>query len=288
MDSVDIKITCMDNTFLAATRFTPAQKTNEEIKGAILIGPATGIKRQFYTNFATYLAQHGYGVITFDNRGIGESLRGSIKRCNASLQCWGEQDLPAVFEQLKQSFPNTHYHLIGHSAGGQLIGLMPNANELSSIFNVACSSGSLKNMHPSYKFKAHFFMNFFIPVSNALFGHTKSQWVGMGEPLPKNVAKQWRAWCNGSGYVKTAFDKTIQKHWYDELTMPSLWVNASDDFIANNTNTDDMLSVFTKIPYSKLTLSAEEHNLREIGHMKFFSQKSKVLWAYALNWLMEH
>ena len=70
--------------------------------------------------------------------------------------------------------------------------------------------------------------------------------------------------------------------------MPSLWVNASDDFIANNTNTDDMLSVFTKIPYSKLTLSAEEHNLREIGHMKFFSQKSKVLWAYALNWLMEH
>jgi len=284
MKSSDIEIICADKIKLTATSFTPI----ENIKGALIMAPATGIKRQFYANFAVHLAKHGYGVITFDNRGIGESLIGAVKDCDVSLQCWGEKDLPAVLEQLKKLFPNTRYHLIGHSAGGQLVGLMPNASEFSSIFNFACSSGSMRNMPFQHKFKAHFFMNFFIPFSNAIFGYTKSHWVGMGEPLPKNVAKQWQTWCNGRGYVKTAFGNTVHKHFYDELEIPSMWINAFDDYIANNKNTDDMISVFTKLPANKITISAKDHNLHAIGHMKFFSRKSKVLWSYALDWLAKH
>lgn len=101
-------------------------------------------------------------------------------------------------------------------------------------------------------------------------------------------ADQVRTWCNGSGYVKMAFGKTIQKHYYDKLETPSMWVNACDDFIANNKNTNDMISAFTKLPAKKLTLSAKAHALTEIVHMKFFSKKSNVLWVYALNWLAEH
>ncbi|NQZ79999.1 MAG: alpha/beta fold hydrolase [Colwellia sp.] len=280
----EIKIICSDKYALAATTFTPKQT----IKGAVLLGPATGIKRQFYANFASYLAANGYGVISFDNRGIGESLIGSVKKSNASLQCWGEIDMPAVLEQLKVNFPNTQYHLIGHSAGGQLVGLMNNAMELSSMFNFASSSGQIKNMSILQKFKAHFFMNFFIPANNAIFGYTKSQWVGMGEPLPKAVAQQWREWCNGQGYVKTSFGKTVHKHLYDELNIPSMWVNALDDEIAIDANVQDMLSVFPRMKAGRMTLTAAEFDLDEIGHMKFFSKKSKILWAHALNWLEEN
>jgi len=284
MTYIDTKIKCKDGELIAATIYSP----NKDPKGAILVAPATGIKRQFYDNFAKYLAEHGYGVICFDNRGIGESLTGNIKNSNASLQCWGEQDMPAVLEQLKIDFPDTKYHLIGHSAGGQLVGLMDNALELNSIFNFGCSSGRLKNMNFLYRVKAKFFMNFFIPVNNILFGHTKAQWVGMGEPLPKNVAKQWQEWCNGQGYVKEAFGKTIFNHFYDELATPSLWVNAIDDEIANNANVADMLSVFPKLNAQTLTLNSKDFGLNEIGHMKFFSKKSQVLWDHTLEWLEVH
>jgi len=277
-------VKCSDEYPIATTIFSPKEKAN----GAIIIGPATGIKRQFYNNFASHLAEHGYGVITFDNRGIGESLTSNIEESDASLQCWGEKDMPAVFEQLKKSFPDSKYHLIGHSAGGQLVGLMHNAMELSSIFNFACSSGRLKNMKMPYSLKAYFFMNFFIPVTNAIFGYTKSQWVGMGEPLPKGVAMQWRYWCNGAGYVKTSFGETVHKHLYDDLSMPSMWVNAADDEIAINENVADMLSVFSKLKSDRLTLSAQEYGLDEIGHMKFFSRKSQVLWTHVLSWLEKH
>ena len=74
---------------LAATYFSPIGS----VKGAVLIGPATGITRQFYKHFSSYLASAGYGVLTFDNYGIGGSLATSITACDASLISWGEHDL---------------------------------------------------------------------------------------------------------------------------------------------------------------------------------------------------
>ncbi len=282
----DINIICSDSYTIAATLFTP----NKEVKGAVMICPATGIKRQFYASFAQYLCDIGYGVITFDNRGIAGSLTGKVSQSNASLKCWGEKDMPAVLETLKSHFPNVRYHLVGHSAGGQLIGLMHNAKDIHSAFNFACSSGNLSNMHWSYIFKAHFFMNAFIPFSNLFFGHTKSQWVGMGEPLPKKVAKQWQFWCNGSGYVATDFGKAIETHLYDELTLPILWTNATDDNIANNANVDDMMRVFTKAAKhaQKRTFEPKAYNLDEIGHMKFFSRKAQHLWPQVDEWFTQH
>ena len=279
-----ININCQDGYQLVANVYKPATA----LKGAILIGPATGIKRQFYHNFAQFLAENGYGVLTFDNRGIGESLTGNIRESDASLQCWGEMDMTAAFDKLMSLFPHTCYHLVGHSAGGQLIGLMHNAHHISSVFNVACSSGCLGNMKWPFKFKAHFFMNVVIPVSNTLFGHTKAQWFGMGEPLPKAVAKQWRTWCNGQGYIKTAFGKTVHQHYYNDLEMPALWVNAPDDGIANDANVADMISVFPKMKAQTKTLHKDNYDLKEIGHMKFFSRQSKPLWQYTLDWLAKN
>lgn len=280
----EIKVQCQDGYTLAATLFKPSVT----VKGAVLIGPATGIKRQFYFSFAQYLAEQGYAAITFDNRGIGDSLIGHVNDSDASLQRWGELDMPAVLETLQSTVPNTRYHLVGHSAGGQLVGLMHNAAELSSMFNFASSSGQLRNMRIPYSLKAHFFMNLFIPFSNAVFGHTKSQWLGMGEPLPKAVGQQWREWCNGQGYVKTAFGKSVHTHLYDELMIPSLWTYASDDDIAIKDNVQDMISVFKNLPAHIVTLTPGENGLKEIGHMKFFSRKAQSLWPQTLQWLEKH
>jgi predicted alpha/beta hydrolase len=277
----EVGVYCQDGYKLSATIFKP----KSEVKAAVLIGPATGITQQFYKGFACFLAEQGYAVITFDNRGIGKSLSGKVSASKASLQCWGEQDMPAVLDFLKTAYPDSTYHLVGHSAGGQLVGLMHNAKDISSIFTFASSSGQLSNMKMPYFIKAHFFMNLFIPMSNLVFGHTKSQLIGMGEPLPKAVGKQWRDWCNGQGYVKTAFGKTIHNHLYDTLSMPSLWVNASDDDIAIDANVADMLTVFKNMNAETMTLSPEECNLTEIGHMKFFSRKANHLWKHPLAWL---
>lgn len=249
-----------------------------------MIAPATGIKRQFYNSFATFLSENGYAVITFDNRGIGESIGKSINAPNASLTNWGKLDMTAVLEQLKTTFPNVNYHLIGHSAGGQLIGLMKNAKDLTSIFNFGSSSGSLHYSKYPFKLKSAFWMNCYIPMSNFIFGHTKSQWVGMGEPLPKEVASQWSLWCNGKGYVAVDLDEKIKEHCYNELAFKSLWLHAEDDDIANHKSVKDMIRVFPNIQYEVITLKPKKLGFKDIGHMSFFRTKKKVLWNFAIDW----
>lgn len=276
------------NRPLTATVYRP----NKEVKTAVMIAPATGIKRQFYHNFANYLASQGFGVITYDNEGIGDSLSGPLNKCDASLISWGRHDMPAVLEALQGEFSDASYHLIGHSAGGQLIGLMHNATELASIFNVACSSGRIKNMAMPFKLQAMVFMDAVIPAGNLILGYTPADKMGLGEPLPRGVAKQWRDWCNGAGYVKTAFGNTLHTHFYDALTMPSLWLNFSDDDIANAKNVDDMLRVFTHLPAEKRMVDPSEFGLKQIGHMTYFSSKTYAkapkLWQMATDWLNQH
>lgn len=278
-----IEIACSDGYPLAAHLYTP----DTPAKAAIMVGPATGIKKEFYHSLAVFLQTNGYGVITFDNRGINESRRLPISKEPANLIDWGKLDMTAALEELKTRFPNTTYHLIGHSAGGQLVGLMENALEISSIFNVACSSGNLSNMSMGYWFQAKFFMNVFIPINNLIFGHTKSHWVGMGQPLPKKVATQWSNWCNGSGYVATDFGRAISvgEHLYDDIEAPSIWLWATDDQIANLANVKDMVRVFTNSPVEIEKLDPKELGYGEIGHMKFFSSRKKALWGRVIEWL---
>ncbi|MCO5229728.1 MAG: alpha/beta hydrolase [Chitinophagales bacterium] len=276
----DIQIYCTDHTTITGTIY----KT-DYIKGAVLIAPATGIKRKFYKEFAIFLAEHGYGVLTYSNQGIGESLKGAIQSCPSSLVSWGEIDQTSALEALKHEFPNLPIHLIGHSAGGQLVGLMKNCKDISSIFNYACSSGSIRNMESSYKLKAQVFMNLFIPLNNYFLGYTNTPLINMGEPLPKKVAAQWRKWCRGSGYVAMEFGQEVQEHYYDQLNIPSLWVNASDDDIAIDANVDDMTRVYTQLQVERLTLQPQKEGFDNIGHMNFFSKSHQELWHYALNWL---
>lgn len=278
--SEDLKITCADGIELSGTCYHP-----EKLRAAVMLAPATGIRRRFYHAFSNFLAEQGFAVLTFDHRGIGQSRGKNINGTNASLVNWGKLDMSAVLEALKNRFPKTDYHLVGHSAGGQLVGLMKNAHQLKSMFNVGSSSGSIKHARYPFKLKSFFWVNIYIPLSNLLFGHTKAQWVGMGEPLPKAVSAQWRKWCNGEGYVEMELGKTIHKHAYDTLRLPSLWVHATDDEIANPESTRDMVRVYTKIKAEILALDPNQHGYEKIGHMKFFSSKKKKLWQYALDWL---
>ena len=254
-----------------------------------MIAPATGIKKQFYDSFAQYLAENGYGVITYDNRGIGSSINGgNLNKGNASLISWGQLDMTAVLEELQINFPGSSYHLVGHSAGGQLVGLMDNASKLSSMLNIASSSGSLAYLEYPFKALAYFFLNIFIPFNTFLFGRANLQWVAMGEPLPKKVGLQWRKWCNKKGYAEADFGKEISIHQYDQLRLPSKWIYSADDAIANRRNVLDMIRIYSAMPHEITKLKPAELGFKEIGHMKFFKSTHKQLWHYATDWLEFH
>lgn len=271
---------------LAASLYAPAGPP----LGAVLIAPATGIGRRFYNAFAEYLAGEGYGVLSFDYQGVGDSLQGSLRDCPASLVSWGANDMAAALDELARQFPGVPLHLIGHSAGGQLVGLMPNAKRLASLLAVAGSSGRIAQMPMPYRLKAESFMRLLMPLSNLALGYARTDLVGMGGPLPREAGAQWARWCLARGYVETGFGREVGAHLYDTLDLPSLWLGATDDDIAVNANVDDMIRVFSRMAprAEKVMLDPAQHGLKALGHMGFFRRESQALWPLATAWLGRH
>ena len=217
-DSENIVFSTRDDVVLSGTLFLP-----ENPKALVLVCAATGIRQQFYWTFAEWLATQGHGVLTFDCRGIGASLGArSVRESKARKQDWGTHDMPAALDYLVDRFPGMPVHLVGHSAGGQLVGLMPNHRHLSSVVTVSSSSGYFKNMGFKQRLLAAVFLKAYIPLLANLLGYVPARWIGWGEDLPAKVALQWAAWCAKPGYIENAFGKDVTQHFYDEIDVPIL------------------------------------------------------------------
>lgn len=244
MNSVEsFWISCKDGYQLAA-QFYPA--LNSDKSYPILICPATGITKNFYHAFAQWLNQQGYPVLSFDFRGIGESLHGALKDSTASINDWGIYDIPAAIETLLNRTQAEKVIIVGHSAGGQLLGIASNYHKVAKVLAIAGSTGHVKGLKGKTKVLAPLMFNVIFPVSSFVKGYGATQFIGMGENLPKNVAKQWAEFCSKPGYVMNAIGKTIFEDYHQQIQCPitSFW--ATDDEIATHSNVKDLLRLYNR------------------------------------------
>ena len=67
-----------DGTPLALRTYPP----RGVVRGNVVIGGAMGVRQDYYTAFAQWLAAQGWQVTSFDYRGMGDSLpAGGLKGC---------------------------------------------------------------------------------------------------------------------------------------------------------------------------------------------------------------
>ncbi|EFF82364.1 hydrolase, alpha/beta domain protein [Acinetobacter haemolyticus ATCC 19194] len=274
-------ISCKDGYQLAAQFYPTQQKDINALP--ILICPATGITKTFYHAFAEWLSQQGYNVLSFDFRGIGESLHGALKDSTASINDWGMLDIPAAIETLLKRTNAEKVIIVGHSTGGQLLGITPNYHKVAKVLAIAGSTGHIKGLKGKTKLLAPVMFNVIFPISSLFKGYGATQFIGMGENLPKNVAKQWAEFCSKPGYVMNAVGKSIFEDYHQEIQCPitSFW--ASDDEIATHTNVKDLLRLYPNAKTKLVELNPQKHGYKQIGHMLMFKKSHQKLWSLIEN-----
>ncbi len=87
----------MAETTLAATDAFPLAATwtlpEDNLRAVVVVNSAAAVPRGYYAPFAETLAAAGYGVLTYDYRGIGESLRApSLRGFAATMSDWARKD----------------------------------------------------------------------------------------------------------------------------------------------------------------------------------------------------
>ena len=161
----DITFPATDGYLLGATLFLPRGAKRH----AVLINSATAVPRKLYRGFAGYLARRGCAVLTYDYRGTGDSRQKSLVGYNqprslagfkASMSDWAALDVTAAVAWMRERYNSLPLNYVGHSFGGQALGLLANNSEVSRALLIAAQAGYWKLMASPERYRVYAMLNF--------------------------------------------------------------------------------------------------------------------------------
>ena len=287
--SDDITIPAIDGYPLAATLFLPRTTRRH----AVLINPATATPRKIYRGFATCLAGRGSVVLTYDYRGVGGSRQRSVQGYDqpkslagfpASMAEWAALDVTAAVDWMRDRYHNLPLGYVGHSFGGQALGLLANNAEVSRALLVAAQAGYWKLMASPERYRVFALLKAIgIPLTR-LLGYAPG-WAGLGEDLPKGVFLQWVKWVMSPRYL------------FDDATLAGLknfpnYKGAlralcfTDDPWATPPAVELLCSGYSGTHAEIVSVSPADIGVAQIGHFGFFRPAHRdTLWRAAAEWL---
>ena len=275
---IDLTIPATDGFSLAATQFCDEATSAERL---VLIAPATGVKRRLYRPFAEFLADEGFGVVTWDWRGTGDSRPASLRGFEATIRQWGERDLTGVIDWATARYPDARLAVLGHSFGGQSVGLAKNRERVRRLVTVAAQSGYLGHWpRPQrYMFTALWYVA--VPLVTRAVGYFPARLFRLGEDLPRGVALQWARWCRNPAYLG---------EWsgHRAFTAPILSIGFMDDPFAPPEAVHALLARYGSKKQQSWLIAPEELGAKHIGHFGFFRPGvTPTLWRDVAEWLRQ-
>lgn len=278
----DIPLTT-DSGHRISLRIFPAEPS----RSVVIMAGAMGVSQNCYEKFAHFLCSQGFTVITFDYFGTGASLQTHLRDCPVRITEWGSEDCQAVIEFAREQYPAQRLQWIGHSVGGQLLGMIPNVNLLNNAITVACGSGYWRENSPPTKRIAWFLWYFLAPISMRMFGYFPGNRLNIVGDLPSNVMRQWRRWCLDPDYAVGAEGQWLREQFAD-VRVPITAVAFTDDEMMSRRNTESIHSFYCNAPLTLRRIDPAEVGESQIGHLGWFRERyHRSLWQGVLLPLLE-
>jgi len=288
--SDDITFPAADGYLLGATLFLPRTGARHH---AVLINSATAVPRKIYRGFAAYLARRGCAVLTYDYRGIGDSRQRAVTGYNqpkslvgfkATMADWAALDVTAAVAWMRGRYQNLPLSYVGHSFGGQALGLLSNNTEVSRALLIAAQAAYWRLMASPERYRVLAFLNLVGRPLTRMLGYAPA-WSGLGEDLPKGVFEQWVRWVMSGRYL---FDdrelNTLSNFANYKGALRALCL--SDDPWATLPSVELLCSGFTSTRAEIITISPGDIGATAIGHLGFFRPEHRdTLWRGAAEWL---
>lgn len=234
-----------------------------------------------------FLSEKGFFVYTYDYRGIGQSRPKPLRASKATMKDWGALDYHTMLQNVFSSHRQFKVIVIGHSVGGQLVGLSSLTQKVDSIVMIGSQTPYVKNYAGLVqKIKLTWFWNVLIPVFTPLFGYFPAKKLGLFEDLPSGVAYQWARWAKSSEYMFKEFPEEKEK--FASIQQHALMISFTDDTIAPPLAVKELMRFYPRIKWSHWEMKPEDILLKEIGHFGFFKKRMEAtLWKELFEWIQK-
>ncbi|WP_312597941.1 alpha/beta hydrolase family protein [Stutzerimonas nitrititolerans] len=249
-----------------------------ELRGAVLIAPAIGVKQRFYADFASWLATRGYLAVTFDYVGIGQSRRTSLRVLKVDILDWARHDCSVMLDRLADAANGAPLYWIGHSLGAQVLPLVQGHERLARIVTIAAGSGYWRENSPQIRKQAWLLWHGLAPVLTAVAGYFPGERIGAVGDLPAGVIRQWRRWCLHPDYLLGVEGEPIQRA-FDAVKTPLVSLSFTDDEMMSARSTEALHGFYTSAPKTMRRMTPSEVGVERIGHFGFFRKHFQAnLW----------
>ncbi|MCB9003394.1 MAG: alpha/beta fold hydrolase [Ardenticatenaceae bacterium] len=280
IDQTAFSVLAVDGYPLSVTMYRPEEADTGDV---ILISSATAVPQRFYKPFAQFLSQHGYRVVTYDYRGIGDSAPKGLRGFQATMSDWVFSDMTAVVDWVDETLRPFHLIHVGHSFGGQTAGMLPNRHKIAAMVTMSAQSGYWKLQGGGQKTAVFFHVHITFPILSRLFGYMPWSLFGSAPDIPKGVALEWGKWCRNPRYLLG--DASLPLERYADFTAPVLAYSFDDDNWGTRQAVDAMMQAYPNVEHRHIIRA--EKGINAIGHFGFFRPKSKILWQETLSWLQQ-
>lgn len=269
------KIESKSGHVLSSTFYFP----DREMVGAVLILPAMGVSQKYYNAIASWLTTKGFVVATFDYSGTGQSQTGLLKDTSLDITDWAKFDCAAMIENISKNTEGKSLFLIGHSLGGQILGMIPNLNLVTKVISIASGSGYWLENVPSLKWRVWWLWYFVVPVAIRVYGYFPGKRLGKVGDLPGGVMSQWRKWCLNPEYLIGVEGAETRKN-YSSVVTPISSISFTDDELMSKKNIDSLNSFYSGSTIKRNRITPDEVGAERIGHFGFFKPRFEAsLWG---------
>lgn len=250
----------------------------------VIINAATSVRCRYYSRFADYLFAHGWDVLTYDYRGIGESRPNSLRGFKASWSDWGQLDFEAMLTYAAQQFPGQPVDVVGHSFGGCAVGLAPSAGQVRRVVMVGAQFAYWRDYAADQRWRLLGKWHVVMPLLTRVFGYFPGKRLGWMEDTPAGVVQDWTA--RTPRYEQRPSGRHLQGLPFAQVRAATLAISLTDDPFGTVAATERLLGYLKHAQRLHLRLAPVDISVREIGHFAFFHDRFREpLWPIALAWL---
>jgi predicted alpha/beta hydrolase len=276
-----ITVTAADGRQLSA-RWWPGVQSEQY---SLILIPAIAAPQIYLQQFASYLAQQGWGVLTFDYRGIGSSQDAHLDT-TVTLDDWVNLDLPAAILEVKSRTNAQFLGAIAHSIGGQIFGQSPACKYIDGAIFISAQRGI-----PSlFKGWARLRINYayiVFPMLIYLFGYLPISKFTLPQKCPSLALLQWISW-GKTGVITDKNGVNIEKRFANYNKKLTVFIISDDIYYASSESVKALTALYKKAMVHYRSIIPQDYGSGMIGHFGFFRRRtSPILWAQVENCLRE-